>query len=269
METKGPLFEKIIKGNFFSKQLHCGMSLIAWSHSTRFKLARLLLLPFSGNRLLDYGCGDGTFLALNQDLYKTSIGVDISADQIKNNSERFASLNPQIRFLTVDGLAEEISRSGLFNLVTCMETLEHCPMDVCQNILSLLRSSLKPDGTAFITVPIEIGPSLIIKQIFRHIAGWRNLGDYKYMETYSFLEFWKMVFATEETQITRPQYTFTHPTTGVTWLWHGHKGFNWRILKKWIQREFKIERIVFSPIPFTKSGLNSQVFFICKPIPKK
>jgi len=46
--------------------------------------------------------------------------------------------------------------------------------------------------------------------------------------------------------------------------YHGHKGFNWRMLAQVIERTFVIERRLYSPVPFTGPWLNSQVWFICR-----
>ena len=56
-------------GHYAQKQLLSPSGLVRWSHGSRFRLARELVAPFAGRPLLDYGCGDGTFLALVQDLF--------------------------------------------------------------------------------------------------------------------------------------------------------------------------------------------------------
>ena len=52
-----------------------------------------------GRPLLDYGSGDGTFLALVQDLFPEALGVDVAADQIADCAVRFAGV-PGITFLS-------------------------------------------------------------------------------------------------------------------------------------------------------------------------
>ena len=49
-------------GKYEQKQIYCKSKIISWSHNSRFEFARRLVGPFSGLKLLDYGCGDGTFL---------------------------------------------------------------------------------------------------------------------------------------------------------------------------------------------------------------
>ena len=58
------LSEGIQSGHYARKQLYGGAWLITWSHRRRFELAYRFAAQFGGRRLLDYGCGDGTFLAM-------------------------------------------------------------------------------------------------------------------------------------------------------------------------------------------------------------
>ena len=46
----------------------------------------------------------------------------------------------------------------------------------------------QPGGRIVISVPIEIGPALAGKQLFRAIAAWRGHGDYGHRETYTLRE---------------------------------------------------------------------------------
>ena len=55
---------------------------MAWSHGSRFDLARRLVAAGQGGRLLDYGCGDGTFVAMVHAGFAESCGVDVEPDQI-------------------------------------------------------------------------------------------------------------------------------------------------------------------------------------------
>jgi 2-polyprenyl-3-methyl-5-hydroxy-6-metoxy-1,4-benzoquinol methylase len=261
MKLEESLEKRLSSGNYYEKQFLCKDSLIAWSHMSRFKLSRKLIEKFPKGRLLDYGCGDGTFLALAQDLYTSVTGVDSSAIQIKSNQERFQGLG-KMNFLVTDDLTEKSSHWGSYDVVTCMEVIEHCVSEDRDRVLDHLGRLLAPKGTLLITVPIEVGPPLMVKQIARALAGLRNLGDYKHRELYSFSEFWKMFFATENTEIQRPKYE-NQVSPEKTLLFHGHKGFNWRALNKTLTQRFNVKRIVYSPVPFAGGVFNSQAFFIC------
>src|SRR5688500_11419658 len=49
---------QIEAGYYEQKQLASKSKVIAWSHSARFEVAKALLAPLAGGRLLDYGSGD-------------------------------------------------------------------------------------------------------------------------------------------------------------------------------------------------------------------
>lgn len=247
------------KGHFARKQLYCRSRLIAWSHRSRFVLARRLVAEFRGAKLLDYGCGDGTFLAMVSDLFPDAVGTDIARDAIDECAVRYRPLDG-LRFAHTSGLSDDrFTRS--FDLVTCMETLEHCVPRAATAVLNDLRRLVRPGGTVLISVPIEIGPPLLIKHTMRMIAGWRRLGQYQYREKYSTAELMRMLFAAESTAIERPIYDAdpSDPATG----YHGHKGFNWRRMRRQIAEGFEVKQTRFSPLHFTQGWLSSQAWFLC------
>src|SRR5690349_11935575 len=135
-------------GHYELKQLASPSRLIAWSHGSRFDLARRLLKPFAGQRLLDYGSGDGTLLKLVADDFPSAIGADPIADQVIDARRRFG--NGPISFYTVAELHERFDRAA-FDVITCMEVLEHCTDDVVEIVLDDLRRLATPHGTVIIS----------------------------------------------------------------------------------------------------------------------
>ena len=57
----------IQEGHYAKKQLRNPLGLIRWSHRARFAKALKLAADLKGRRVLDFGCGDATFLALLAD----------------------------------------------------------------------------------------------------------------------------------------------------------------------------------------------------------
>jgi 2-polyprenyl-3-methyl-5-hydroxy-6-metoxy-1,4-benzoquinol methylase len=247
-------------GAYARKQLYCKDRIVAWSHGSRFQTARRLAEPLAGARLLDYGCGDGTFLALVHDLFPEAVGADLDPKQTADCARRFASVSG-LSFILTEGLAD---RNGSFDVVFCMEVLEHCIDEVRAQVLHDLRRLASADGTVIVSVPIEIGPSLLGKQLVRMIAGWRRLGDYQYREKYTPWELGKMVFAGAQTAIHRPVLR-TELIPGRPTFFHGHKGFNWRTLRHQLGEHFRVEQVLFSPLGWLRGFFSSQVWFICKP----
>src|SRR5688500_5115638 len=94
-----------------------------------------------GDRVLDYGCGRGRFLALLDD----AAGVEIA----EAAAERARATGADVRLLEPDGTIP--FGHGEFDLVWCSEVLEHIP-DV-SFALGEIRRVLKPGGRLLLTVP--------------------------------------------------------------------------------------------------------------------
>jgi SAM-dependent methyltransferase len=245
-------------GHYETKQLASRIPLLSWSHRARFALARRLVAPYAGRRLLDYGCGDGAFLSAVRDLFPDAVGTGTDANELADCRKRFAATG--LRFVLTAELAP-VEHAGAYDVVTCMEVLEHCVGGVVDAVLAELARLVSPSGLVVISVPIEIGPSLIAKQIIRKIAGLR-IYDYKLNERYSVGELWRMLTARETTAIERPVY----PSAGGGF--HGHKGFNWRAMRRRIRQTLAVQRTMFSPLGFPGGFASSQAWFLCRRLPQ-
>ncbi|GAC1336998.1 MAG: hypothetical protein NVSMB14_04480 [Isosphaeraceae bacterium] len=241
--------------------------ILNWSHGSRFETGRRLVEPFAGRRLLDYGCGDGIFLAKVLDLFPDAVGVDVDPKQNADCRARFAEIAPKITFLDVEPDLDDPRHDHAYDIITCMETLEHCPDDVVDQILDLLARLVAPEGTIIISVPIEIGFSLFAKEFLRSIIGLK-IKDYSSRRRYRPAEMFKMVFAGENTAIERPSY-LDEFEPGQFSRHHDHKGFNWKALRRKIRERFELRRLRFTPLGWTRGWLSSQVWFICRARPGK
>ncbi|HWZ46202.1 MAG TPA: methyltransferase domain-containing protein [Candidatus Saccharimonadales bacterium] len=254
--------ELISRGSYAKNQILCKSHFISWSHTRRFQFGYKLVRQRARGMLLDYGFGDGTFLALVSHLFERSVGADPDLKQVIECSHRFSGIS-NLSFVSTDDVAGA-EQTGMYALVMCMEVLEHCLPDTANKVLSDLRRLVSPGGAVIISVPVEIGPTLLAKQLLRRAAAWRSLGDYKYFEKYTWREFLKMLMADDHTTIERPVYfTDTRLRSGQ---FHGHKGFNWRALKPLIEQHFAVEQVKFSPAGWSRGYASSQAWFVCKPL---
>ena len=236
-------------GTYEAKQLLSPSRIIRWSHNGRFVLARSIVQSLGGRSLLDYGCGDGTFIKRVRDLVDRCVAADVVPCDLSHLKD--------VTFVQTRDL--DAAHAGKYDLVFCMEVLEHCvPSDV-EKVIADLQRLVAPGGTVVISVPIEIGPTLLGKQTMRRILGAKKITDYEWTERYSVRSMIKMIFADARTAIPRPEYG-EGPRT-----WHPHFGFNWRALKVRIESRFVVTEERFSPLPWTKGLASSQVWFICKP----
>jgi SAM-dependent methyltransferase len=248
--------KSINEGHFARKQVFSKDWLISWSHSRRFHLGLLLARQFAGKRVLDYGCGDGTFLAMlmaQSEGPAAATGAELVPETVAECRKRLG--DDGLNFVPQDQLEHDEHR-GAFDAIICMEVLEHV-VDVGA-VFDRFVCLLAPAGKIIISVPVETGLPLLIKQAVRRIAGWRGIGDYPGTTSYTVGEFAKSVFATgHEQHIVRPIHK--NPDGRA---FHDHKGFNWMALRRQIAERFDIERTVASPVRWLSPHLGSQVWFI-------
>ena len=70
-----------------------------------------------------------------------------------------------------------------------------------------LRRLVADDGVAIVSVPVETGPPLALKQAARALAARRGVEGYVDRERYTIPELLRMTLAGAETRIERPVYT--------------------------------------------------------------
>jgi SAM-dependent methyltransferase len=242
-------------GDYARKQIYCRSRVVAWSHGSRFDLACRLVAPRAGGRLLDYGCGDGTFVAMVHADFREALGVDVDPGQTAECAARLGHL-PGVRF----GLARDLGpddRAG-WDVVTCMEVLEHCLEPERRRVLDELERLVGPSGLVVISVPIEVGPSLAGKQFFRALAGLRKLGDYQHRERYSPIEVMRSVAGLSVERV-----PFEGDGPDGPYRYYGHKGFDFRELQREIAERLTIVCRTFTPLPIMGPLLNSQAWFVC------
>ncbi|RZI45132.1 class I SAM-dependent methyltransferase [Candidatus Finniella inopinata] len=120
----------------------------------RLKFARVQKsLPESVHNLLDVGCGPGTFLGNFLPSSVKGIGVDIAASQIEfaKNSYDF----PHLNFICIkDYLPFD---NDFFDVVTCIELIEHLSHTEFDFLLKEMKRVLKPGGILLLTTPNYAG----------------------------------------------------------------------------------------------------------------
>ena len=248
----------IQEGHYAKKQLRNPFALIRWSHHARFAKALDLAAAFRGRRVLDFGCGDATFLALLADSPNApslGIGAEIEEAVVQSNRERFAN-RPSLRFV----LQSELDRpeyAGQQDAITCMEVFEHVEdQDV---YLNLFQELLRPGGQLLVSVPVETGLAVVVKQAARQVAGWMGAPHYPGVSPYTWGELTRSVFAGPTQHVERPLHR--DPQGFASYC---HKGFNWKVLREKIARRFEVTAIHASPIGWLPPGLNSQVWIAAR-----
>jgi SAM-dependent methyltransferase len=245
-------------GHYAAKQIFSRDRLVAWSHRRRFETGLDLARAFRGQRALDYGCGDGTFLAMlwaTSDRPLEAVGAELDDGQVADCRARLGG-RPGLTFETIASLDAPVHQAR-YDAVVCMEVLEHV-VDL-DTVVDRLFRLLAPAGTLLVSVPVETGLPLLVKQTVRQIAGWRGIGDYPGTSPYTLREYGASVFAGSSPHLARPVYGGAIP-------FHDHKGFNWMALRDRLARRFTLERVVASPLPRLGPRLATQVWFVARKI---
>jgi SAM-dependent methyltransferase len=197
---------------------------IAVSHATR-------LLPQDGC-LLDYGSGPGTFLeALSQQRPDAElIGYD-----------PYMSASADGHFVAT---MSEV-RANSVSVVTVLETLEHLHEGELDEFVLETRRVLRPDGWLLASVPIMVGPVVLLKEANGVLLHRRRV-DYSAKE---------LLHVVLGRRIDRPAD-----------IKASHKGFDHRVLDRRLAQDFTREKRWYSPFPRMPFGMNSQVFTLWRPV---
>jgi 2-polyprenyl-3-methyl-5-hydroxy-6-metoxy-1,4-benzoquinol methylase len=117
-----------------------------WHH---LKFERVTREIASYRRVLDIGCGPGTFVG-SLDANHDTLGVDVSGQQVAYANLRYGSPQRAFHHGTVAELPDSV---GEFDAVTAIELIEHLsPADV-KDTLEAAVALLRPGGRLVVTTP--------------------------------------------------------------------------------------------------------------------
>lgn len=256
----GNLTPAIRAGHYAKKQILCKDWLISWSHRSRFDIGLQVARTYAASgRVLDYGCGDGSFIAMLTDGRavgpRKAVGAELSPGLVDDCRSRFGDC-PELDFVLIGELDGPVHR-GAYDLVVCMEVLEHvldAPL-----IVERLSQLISPGGRLLVSVPVETGLPLLVKQAARRIAGWRGIGDYPGTHPYTLSELRASLFAGRTQHMNRPVNNDADGRTS-----HDHKGFNWMALRECLRGRFTVEKQFSSPVTWLPPHLASQAWFLLR-----
>ena len=106
------------------------------------------LCPLAGQRVLDVGCGGGILADSMARKGAQVLGVDLSTKALKVaqlHALEAQTLNVAYREISAEALAQE--QPGVFDVVTCMEMLEHVPDPA--SVVKACAALVKPGGWVF------------------------------------------------------------------------------------------------------------------------
>jgi SAM-dependent methyltransferase len=205
------------------------------AHRFRIRKALELINPrLSLGKVLDYGCGTGVLVSnLNELKPGCAIGYEpFLKDRYKDELPIYSELS-------------EILDHAPYHTITLFEVLEHLRTSAIEEMLQIFDEILASTGFVLVSVPIEIGPVILLKELnrYRLTRKWK----------YKFFEFFRALFfgivGSREDNLDDP-------------FLMSHKGFDFRWLMKFIESKgWQVEILCYSPLPIKCWYGNSQVFF--------
>lgn len=171
-------YETRIPAGFYDKVYRRKFGVRYCWHDLKFRtVAALLGTP---RRVLDIGCGPGTFIG-NYLPGVEALGIDISAAQIEYATRTYGSPTHRFSMSSPGGLSEAGER---FDAVTVVELIEHLTPEAAVRLLSEARALLAPGGVLLVTTPnygslwplIELGVNALsrVDYLEQHISKYRR-----------------------------------------------------------------------------------------------
>ena len=105
------------------------------------------LAPLAGRRVLDVGCGGGILSEAMARLGASVTGIDLSEKPLKVAQLHLLESGLDIRYELISPEELQKTASGSFDVVTCMELLEHVP-DPASTVAACAKL-VKPGGRVF------------------------------------------------------------------------------------------------------------------------
>ena len=106
------------------------------------------LAPLSGKRVLDVGCGGGILADAMARKGAEVLGIDLAEKSLKvAELHALEAQTPHIAYRAISAEALAVEQPGSFDVVTCMEMLEHVPDPA--SIVAACSALVKPGGWVF------------------------------------------------------------------------------------------------------------------------
>ncbi|MBZ5514765.1 MAG: methyltransferase domain-containing protein [Acidobacteriia bacterium] len=162
----------------YSEELF-GRGIYGHHHRRRFEWLRARigsLLEAKGISVLEVGCHDGRALAYIPRRVRRYVGLDAGwGGGLERARQRFAA-EKSYSFIQSTDPRDLASLAETFDIIICMETLEHLETPVVEQYLQAFAEKL--DGFLLITVPNEKGIPFLVKAAGARIMGIDRIYPY-------------------------------------------------------------------------------------------
>jgi len=213
-----------------------------FSHGRRFRQALALMEIKTGDRVLDFGAGDGFMMRIIASTHEPGelVGYEPMESQYVQLFTTIKEFGDNR--LTAVGEISRLCDAG-FDKICCLEVLEHLTKENQLKVLSQLHRLLSPSGLLVVSVPIEIGPAGLFKNAMRRVLRQEHDGA-------------------TCTNIVKAFAGLNIDRADVPYI-ASHIGFDHRVLPPlFLANGFSIVSRHFSPLPILGSFFNSQIFLV-------
>jgi SAM-dependent methyltransferase len=185
----------------------------------------------NGATVLDYGCGEGLFL---HDLSYALAEADVRVQLL--GYEPYMDSN-----YTGYEVVSDASRvpDESVDTLTCLEVCEHLSDDETARFIEFAQRVLRPGGNLLVTVPIMVGPALLLKELSRSVLH-RRRPDLTVRE------------------LTRASLIAVPPPRADD-IKTSHRGYDWRTTSRVLSDAFTMMHVGYSPLPYRHWYGQSQV----------
>ncbi len=214
-------------------------------HSIRYKNLSALVENIASTKsgklkIVDIGCGPAKSYQVikNLGIEFSYLGIELREDFSNLAIDRYSQYD---NFQIINDSIE--NAFYIFNdadLIIGLETFEHIPESILVRTIEAIGKS--NFGYLYFTVPNEIGPAIIIKNVGSLLMGYQRYREYKWSETFA---------------------AGTYNLDSVGRHGTGHKGFDWRWLAQTARQNCKIVKITKSPFQFVPKFISPSIGFIC------
>jgi hypothetical protein len=222
-------------------------AVVSWLHSLRYKkilaVFEAVAREVDGRpiRVVDIGCAHAKLYSVLDARFDIDYtGIDPDPTLAATARARYGS-RPNFTLLEASAL-DRVDRFGGADVVVALETLEHIPE---RDVVRLVEAVAQARPRRFVcSVPVEIGPTIWMKNVGSWLAGYVRHAEYEWRET-----FWAGLYRLDRL-----------PPHGVR-----HKGFDWRWLAQTIRHNLRIVSLRRLPCRLVPFAFSTSVFIVAEP----
>ena len=207
-------------------------------HEARFFWLKQQVSKFApdASSVMELGCFDAKSIGYLPSLPDRYLGLDANVEGgLTLAKERWKEFD-NYRFIECKQPADIDLSGQVYDISICMETLEHLSDDALDGYLNLLMNVT--NTYVFITVPNETGLFFLFKHVLKRVVCSRSK-SYKPSELV-----WATLGKTQKIQR------------------RGHKGFNYRDLRRTLAKYFDILSVTGIPFRYLPASINFTIGFV-------